>query len=244
ASWGQVTCWWSQSMVNISAVYPPERACGGLADSSGPSRVMPRARASSNSSAKVYPESTTCSPGGQPGSLQHVVDGLGHRRAGHGRLGGGDAGDQVRGLAGAVGLRLLAGLADVDPIARPALAALLGVASIRVIGGDKLESARRDAMLAGLPPDHLLPVLISAAVVLLHPDHPQSPDCGQFAQPARRARGAHGLQQVVAVPAVLLGELAAGGLAGGQAQGIDPLPVDLLPGGVDDACQPVRGSGG
>jgi hypothetical protein len=138
ASWGQVTCWWSQSMVNISAVYPPERACGGLADSSGPSRVMPRARASSSSSAKVYPESTTCSPGGQPGSLQHVVDGLGHRRAGHGRLGGGDAGDQVRGLAGAVGLRLLAGLADVDPIARPALAALLGVAGIRVIGETSL----------------------------------------------------------------------------------------------------------
>ena len=47
APWGQVTCWWSQSMVNVPAVYPPERACGGLADSSGPSRVMPRARASS-----------------------------------------------------------------------------------------------------------------------------------------------------------------------------------------------------
>jgi hypothetical protein len=53
-------------MVNISAVYPPERACGGLADSSGPSRVMPRARASSSSSAKVYPESTACSPGVSP----------------------------------------------------------------------------------------------------------------------------------------------------------------------------------
>ena len=50
---GQVTCWWSQSMVNASAVYPPERACGGLPDSSGPSRVMPRARAPSSRSAEV-----------------------------------------------------------------------------------------------------------------------------------------------------------------------------------------------
>ena len=53
-------------MVNISEVYPPERACGGLADSSGPSRVMPRARASSSRSAEVYPASTACSPGASP----------------------------------------------------------------------------------------------------------------------------------------------------------------------------------
>src|ERR1022692_3439140 len=35
---GQVTCWRSQSMVNASAVYPPERACGGPAGSRRPTR--------------------------------------------------------------------------------------------------------------------------------------------------------------------------------------------------------------
>jgi hypothetical protein len=95
-----------------------------------------------------------------------------------------------------------------------------------------------------LPPDHLLPVLIDHPVVLLHPDHPQRLDGGQLAQPARRARGTHRLQQVVAVPAVLPGELGAGALASGQAQVVDPLPVDLLPGGVDDAGQPVGDGGG
>ena len=99
-------------------------------------------------------------------------------------------------------------------------------------------------MLTGLPPDHLLPVLIDQPVVLLHPDRPQRLDCGQLPQRARRARGAHRLQQVVAVPAVLFREVAAGGLAGGQAQVIDPLPVDLLPGAVDHAGQPARGRGG
>ena len=69
APWGQITCWWSQSMVNVSEVYPPERACGGLADSSGPSRVMPRARASSSRSAEVYPASTACSPGASPAAF-------------------------------------------------------------------------------------------------------------------------------------------------------------------------------
>ena len=53
-------------MANASAVYPPERACGGLPDSSGPSRVMPRARAPSSRSAEVYPASTACSPGSSP----------------------------------------------------------------------------------------------------------------------------------------------------------------------------------
>src|ERR1039458_10805807 len=63
---GQVTCWWSQSMVNVPAVYPPERACGGLADSSGASRGMPRAPASSSRSAEGEPGSAAGSPGASP----------------------------------------------------------------------------------------------------------------------------------------------------------------------------------
>jgi hypothetical protein len=85
---------------------------------------------------------------------------------------------------------------------------------------------------------------IDHPVVLLHPDRAQRGDGRQLAQPARCARGMHRLQQAVAVPAVLPGQLAAGGLAGGQPQIIDPLPVDLLPGAVNDPGQPVRGCGG
>ena len=63
---GQVTCLASQSMVNMSAVYPPERACGEGSGSSGASSVMPRARAASSSSALAYPLSAACSPGLRP----------------------------------------------------------------------------------------------------------------------------------------------------------------------------------
>src|SRR5580693_6943213 len=66
APWGQVTCWVSQSMVNMSAVYPPRRACQERSGSSGASRVMPRARAASSRSALAYPVSAACSPGGRP----------------------------------------------------------------------------------------------------------------------------------------------------------------------------------
>src|SRR6185312_5805733 len=63
---GQVTCLFSQSMVNMAAVYPPERACGELSGGTGASRVMPRARAASSRSALAYPLSAACSPGGRP----------------------------------------------------------------------------------------------------------------------------------------------------------------------------------
>jgi hypothetical protein len=39
-------------------------------------------------------------------------------------------------------------------------------------------------MLAGLPPDHLLPALIDHPVVLLHPDPAQGLYCGQLPQPS------------------------------------------------------------
>ena len=51
-------------------------------------------------------------------------------------------------------------------------------------------------------------------------------------------------QQVVAVPAVPRGQVRAPGLAVRQPEGIDPLPVDLLPGRVDHAGQPARRGGG
>ena len=63
---GQVTCLFSQSMANMAAVYPPERACGELSASSGVSKVMPRARAASSSPPLAYPVSTACSPGSRP----------------------------------------------------------------------------------------------------------------------------------------------------------------------------------
>jgi hypothetical protein len=63
---GQVTCWVSQSMVNMAAVYPPERACREPSGGSGASRVMPRARAASSRSALAYPVSAACSPGARP----------------------------------------------------------------------------------------------------------------------------------------------------------------------------------
>ena len=53
-------------MANMSAVYPPERACGELSGSSGASSVMPRARAASSRSALAYPLSRACSPGARP----------------------------------------------------------------------------------------------------------------------------------------------------------------------------------
>jgi len=121
------------------------------------------------------------------------VDQPGHRGVGHGRLGGSHAADQVR-RRGPAGLRvvadgLAAGLAEVNLVPEPALAVLLAVAGVQVAGGDDLESAWPEAMLAGLPPDHLLPVL-TGAVVLLYPDRPQRLDGGssrsQAGAPAAR----------------------------------------------------------
>src|SRR6266576_2104218 len=80
---GQVTCLASQSMVNMSAVYPPERACGELSGSSGASSVMPRARAASSSSALAYPLSAGVLAGPQAAPGQRVVYRLGHLHIGH-----------------------------------------------------------------------------------------------------------------------------------------------------------------
>ena len=158
--------------------------------------------------------------GGQPGGGEHVVDGRGHRRVRHGGVGGGDAGDQVRCWRQA-GHRVVvgcgaAGLAEVGLVAFPALAVLFGVPGIEIVRGRYPGSARREAMLAGLPPDHLLPLLTGAAVVLLDPGQPQRLDGGQAGQPRRSARRARRLQQVVAVLAVLHGQLLAADSSAGS----------------------------
>ena len=124
----------------------------------------------------------------------------------------------------------------------PAPAVLLCVAHVQVIGRDQAGSGRREAV-PGLPPDHLLPALAAVQVKLLDPDQPQCPHRGQPGQPARRARRMDLAQQVVAVAAVLHRQFRAGRLAGGQPDIGDLLPVDLLPGGIDHAGQPVRRGG-
>jgi hypothetical protein len=167
------------------------------------------------------------------------VDRLGHLHVGHRRQGGGGAGDQVRGRAAAGRVRLMAGLGDVHLVPGPALAPFLGVPRVQVIRRDQAGSARREALLVP-PPDHLLPVRVK----LLDPDQPQRLHRGQPGQPARRSRGVHLAQQVIAVAAVLHGQLRTGRLAGGQPQVSDLLPVDLLPGRVDHAGQPARRRGG
>jgi hypothetical protein len=133
----------------------------------------------------------------------------------------------------------MAGLRDVHLVPGPALAAFFGVPHIQVIRRDQAGSARREALLVP-PPDHLLPVRVK----LLDPDPAQRLHRGQPGQPARRPRGMHLAQQVVAVAAVLHGQVRAGGLAGRQPQFSDLLPVNLLPGRVDHPGQPVRRGGG
>jgi hypothetical protein len=51
-------------------------------------------------------------------------------------------------------------------VPEPALAVLFGVPGIEIVGGNYPRSARRETMLAGLAPDHLLPLLAPDAVVL------------------------------------------------------------------------------
>ena len=103
-------------------------------------------------------------------------------------------------------------------------------------------SGRREALLVP-PPDHLLSALAGLQVKLLDPDPAQRLHRGQAGQPARRARVVDLPQQVVTVPAISHGQVRALGLAVRQPERIDPLPVHLLPGRVDDTGQPARRRG-
>ncbi len=66
-----------------------------------------------------------------------------------------------------------------------ALAALFAVPGVQIVRRDQPLPARRESMLAGVPPDHLLPALIDHPV-LLHPDPAQGLYCGS----SRSQRGA------------------------------------------------------
>src|SRR5882724_12647365 len=145
-------------MVNMSAVYPPERACGELSGGTGASRVMPRARAASSRSALAYPASAACSPGARPRRASASCTGSVIPRVGHRRQGGLGIGGQVRGRTPPGRVRLMAGLGDVHLVPGPALAAFFGVPRVGVIRRDQPGSGRREALLLP-PPDHLLPAL-------------------------------------------------------------------------------------
>jgi hypothetical protein len=155
--------------------------------------------------------------------------------------------DQVR-CRGPAGLGVViggrgAGLGEVGLVSSPALAALLAVAGVEVVGGDQRQSARREPLFGCLPPDHLLPVPIDDPVVLLNPDPAQRLDRGQLPQPWRRTRGVHRPQQPVAVAAIGHGQRGALGLALGQVQVIDPAPVHPHPRVADHGGQPGRSHG-
>ena len=236
---GQVTCLASQSMVNMSAVYPPERACGEGSGSSGASSVMPRARAASSSSALAYPLSAACSPGVRPRRASVSCTGSVISTSVTGARVVSALVSQVRGRAVAVRIGDVAGLGQVHLVPGPALAAFFGVPRVGVIRRDQPGSGRREALLVP-PPDHLLPACAGVQAELLDPDPAQRLHRGQLPQPARRARAVDLPQQQVAVPAVAHGQVGALGRASWQPEVIDPLPVHPLPGRVDHPGQPAR----
>src|SRR5690242_6709507 len=212
-------------MVNMSAVYPPERACGEGSGSSGASRVMPRARAASSRSALAYPLSAACSPGLRPrrasaactGSVistsvtgASVVSVL-VIRSGAGRRPSASGMWQVSEMCT---------LYPVQPLPRYRRTArrchTARPAGIWPAGGPARPPARSPS-----------PALQAE---LLDPDPAQRLHRGQVAQPDRRGLVVDLPQQQVAVPAVAHGQVGALGRASWQPEVIDPLPVDLLPG--------------
>jgi hypothetical protein len=213
---------------------------------------MPRARAASSRSAPGVAGVSGMLAGRQPGSGEHVMHGLCHGGIRHGRRGGGHVRDQVRRCCprgrqpadsgriarGRVLGRAGAGLGEVDFVSPPALAAFLRIPRVQVVRGGDPGSAGREARLQACLPPFRRPV--PAAGVLLDPDLAQHLHRGQVPQPPRGAWRPGRLQQVVAVGAVLAGQVLAFRLARGQPPPVDPLPVNLLPGRADHPGQPPR----
>ena len=214
--------------------------------------MMPRARAASSRSAPGVAGVSGMLAGRQPGSGEHVMHGLCHGGIRHGRRGGGHVRDQVRRCCprgrqpadigriarGRVLGRAGAGLGEVDFVSPPALAAFLRIPRVQVVREviRDLPGGRPDSR----PASRRFTVPSPPRVYCWTQTWRSNLHRGQVPQPPRGASRPGRLQQVVAVGAVLAGQVLAFRLARGQPPPVDPLPVNLLPGRADHPGQPPR----
>ena len=233
APWGQVTCRASQSM--LKAAWAQGGLLAGAAAGLGgvgadwPEQGDPVVVAGGEDVAGADVASVDRVLAGHQPAGEALVDSLGHLGVVHGRAGGLHVRDQV-------GRVRLAGLREVDLVARPAGSALDAVAGVKVIRGGQPLSAWREVL--ALPPAHLLPV----PVVLLVPGLAQGPDRRDLRQPFRGPGRADGVQQREAVPAGLPEPPGPGVFPLGEAIGVDPGAVAVRPLRADQPGKPA-GSG-
>lgn len=134
----------------------------------------------------------------------------------------------------------LAGLGQVDLVARPAGLALGGEARLRVVRRGDPHRARRQ-LAVGTPARR---AVIVQGVVVLDPDLPQRLDRREIPQPGRGRRRVHRPQQLAPIHPDLRGQGLAGRRLLRQAILVQPPAVAVGPRGRALSAQPIRHHGG